>query len=1066
MTDKSTDIFNKLIIKTGTSELGTGIYKSSKNETYEGEIKNGKFNGNITYYLNGKLKYKGAWKNGKCNGTGIQYYHYNNTYVPSHDFNETDDIKRKTTIIVRESTKEYDGEWQDGKYNGKGTAYYPYSEKIKYEGEWKDDKYNGTGTKYYIDGIIEYKGEWKDYKYNGTGTQYYPRSGNKIYEGEWKDGKYNGTGTQYDKDGNKQYEGEWKDHRFNGKGTQYDKDGKKQYEGDWTDGKCNGTGKFYNENGTIQYDGVWKDNNRNGIGIQYYPDGTKQYEGKWENNYKNGTGTQYYTDGEKYEGEWKDDNRNGTGIQYYSDRKQQYEGKWKDDKYNGTGIQYYSDGTTKQYEGKWKNNTYNGTGIRYNADGKPEYEGDWTNYKRNGTGTQYYPDGEKYKGKWENNKRKGKGTQYYKDGTTKQYEGEWENSKRNGIGTSYYKNGRTRYKGEWKDSYSNGKGIYYNEDGRTLYEGEWKNNVFHGKGTEYNPDGTVKNKGIFQDGVLNQIEIKIETKKTSKQKKDLNFNEIKEEIYKLFGNNQENFEKWIENFTPTVQNGVIHPIYLSIQNIHYVFRIIQDITMNQEKTKIEADNTIEFKISDSEINTYNPIEMNHIINKFANHLYEYLIIENDMNKKNSKNSKKSLFSFLSSKKSKKSNENNENKENPCFGSKYSKLIQEMIIYSINNKTEGLLTATLPMVINNKNYKPIKPTKIYEPIEPQNVSKDSNEYKEYIKKLETYNQYKRALENYTKNKKHYTESKGLLNPEVGNTSLNVIRLIDAFISKLPFKIQNDIAIDYMINYIEGYDAKTCTFDPNKKTGKDWYASCNLGNLKKLILSLYNVLKNYSIANNSKPAVKINNQIKCKDFVTEDEKLTKLFFSPDGINIISNFTDNSEDKEIIKSIITGWYGEYAQTTNISYAGFLEFIISKWYESNCEKYNSNENFIIYNFGYMWKQIMGEGFTIILEIDTNLEAFENNEEELKAQIKIIEDLYTQTPEACKIANPMFKDIHIKFNPIPQNEIEGHPEQAPNAPRINIDNPPFPLNVGGSKQKTKKLKIKKNKKTKKIKKN
>ena len=84
----------------------------------------------------------------------------------------------------------YEGEWKDGNMHGKGT--YTSSYGSVYEGEWKDDKKHGKGKLTFSNGDV-YEGEWKDGKMNGKGKMTY--SNGSVYEGKWKDDKKHGKGT-------------------------------------------------------------------------------------------------------------------------------------------------------------------------------------------------------------------------------------------------------------------------------------------------------------------------------------------------------------------------------------------------------------------------------------------------------------------------------------------------------------------------------------------------------------------------------------------------------------------------------------------------------------------------------------------------------------------------------------------------------------------------------------------------------------------------------------------------------------------------------------------------------
>ena len=91
-------------------------------------------------------KYEGEITNGKPNGQGTQTWSNGDKYV---------------------------GEWKDGEENGQGT--YTFSDGSKYVGEFKFGKRNGQGTYTFYDGG-KYVGEffngkmWKGTKYDENGN--------------------------------------------------------------------------------------------------------------------------------------------------------------------------------------------------------------------------------------------------------------------------------------------------------------------------------------------------------------------------------------------------------------------------------------------------------------------------------------------------------------------------------------------------------------------------------------------------------------------------------------------------------------------------------------------------------------------------------------------------------------------------------------------------------------------------------------------------------------------------------------------------------------------------------
>jgi len=94
-------------------ENGEFVYSEEGNDDnvgkYEGEIENGKPNGQGTFTWSDGSKYVGEWKDGKMSGQGTKTWTNGDMY---------------------------EGEFKDGKRNGQGT--YTWSDGRKYVGEWKD----------------------------------------------------------------------------------------------------------------------------------------------------------------------------------------------------------------------------------------------------------------------------------------------------------------------------------------------------------------------------------------------------------------------------------------------------------------------------------------------------------------------------------------------------------------------------------------------------------------------------------------------------------------------------------------------------------------------------------------------------------------------------------------------------------------------------------------------------------------------------------------------------------------------------------------------------------------
>ncbi|TNV71854.1 hypothetical protein FGO68_gene8549 [Halteria grandinella] len=77
----------------------------------------------------------------------------------------------------------YEGQWQDGNKHGQGKYTYPNGE--THEGQWQDNKPNGEGKRTFTDGTYEV-GKWKDDNQIGV-QQYFSKQGKHIENRTYED---------------------------------------------------------------------------------------------------------------------------------------------------------------------------------------------------------------------------------------------------------------------------------------------------------------------------------------------------------------------------------------------------------------------------------------------------------------------------------------------------------------------------------------------------------------------------------------------------------------------------------------------------------------------------------------------------------------------------------------------------------------------------------------------------------------------------------------------------------------------------------------------------------------
>ncbi|MBR6629308.1 MAG: TIR domain-containing protein [Bacteroidaceae bacterium] len=122
------------------------IYYSDGKKQYEGEIQNGKYHGQGTYYFTDGGKYVGQFKNGAFNGQGTFYYADGDRYEGQFENNERHGLG---TFHFTDGSK-YVGQFKDGAFNGQGTLYFVNGD--RYEGQFENNKYHGQGFFYYANG--------------------------------------------------------------------------------------------------------------------------------------------------------------------------------------------------------------------------------------------------------------------------------------------------------------------------------------------------------------------------------------------------------------------------------------------------------------------------------------------------------------------------------------------------------------------------------------------------------------------------------------------------------------------------------------------------------------------------------------------------------------------------------------------------------------------------------------------------------------------------------------------------------------------------------------------------
>jgi hypothetical protein len=218
----------------GDCKNGFGILEEN-HIRYEGEFKDGRFNGQGTMiFLDSSKwagdKYIGEFKNDYRNGKGRYEYSHGSVFEGSYLKNKENGFGTYTWP----NGHKYSGEFKNGYRQGLGTYFYSDGEWSK--GYWDKDELHGTAY-YYFDSSACYYGNW--IRGIRTGKGVFLDTG-LVYTGELKNNVFNGYGEitflgTNEFTGN-YYVGGFKNDFFDGEGIYTDKNGNIEM-GIWANGE-------------------------------------------------------------------------------------------------------------------------------------------------------------------------------------------------------------------------------------------------------------------------------------------------------------------------------------------------------------------------------------------------------------------------------------------------------------------------------------------------------------------------------------------------------------------------------------------------------------------------------------------------------------------------------------------------------------------------------------------------------------------------------------------------------------------------------------------------------------
>lgn len=324
-----------------------GSFHTFGNEGFNGLQKHSDYFQSINQIDNYKYIYNGEFRNGKFDGIGLFTQEDGQTYYGSYK----NGLKHGYGVHTQPEDQRYEGDFENDKPNGDGKIF--YANGTVYEGEFVEGKFEGKGIKTEKDGEI-YDGDWKNSIKNGHGV--ITKVNGDRWEGEFKNGTQNGFGIMNAVSGS--YRGNFLKGVFHGKGRFTWPHGG-FFEGDYVEGNRSGYGvltssnvknmvvnnksnefpdfgKFMRTNFT--FEGQFYENKPHGKGKFTESDGTFT-EGIWVNGLQSGHGTKVMPNGNIFKGYWKDDKIYGEGEEQIIESMQKIRGFWE----NGKLIRYKID---------------------------------------------------------------------------------------------------------------------------------------------------------------------------------------------------------------------------------------------------------------------------------------------------------------------------------------------------------------------------------------------------------------------------------------------------------------------------------------------------------------------------------------------------------------------------------------------------------------------------------------------------------------------------------------------------------------------------------------------------
>lgn len=532
--------------------IASGPYKkyfaNGKNEItgqYVNDEREGEWN---YYYFNGARDRKGVYKAGMGVGEWL-FYNERGELIEKRNFDQKGNFEGDNTFYV--NGKVY---YVRTYKNNVIIRYVFFDDTGKQIGKFEKDNGNFALKMYYPTGQLSGEGNLKGGKLDGP-WKYYYRYGGLKSEFIYKNGELEGKGSEFYPDGSKKSIASYTADNLHGYYQTFHSNGKTQEEGWFQDGRKQQRWISYHPDGSVEDDEFYLNGTYVAHGLEYAPDGkliskrvfddegnieslilynpdgkpgsiqkdsgtkqifeTKFAKGKTQSHFElmcgayYGPVTRYYPDGKiLYSYSLINGKREGKYEMYdvrnQLERTGNYIDGWAEGEWKG-----YENGKL-DYRGKYLNNNFDSTWTYYFADGRVSSFSNYLRGERDGlTSTRNKEGGEavekiyqnddliafrtmKADGKWSDWTRftgNASIVSYYTNGS-KATEEEYKNGFVSGVKRHYYSNGKVQSEFNFRYGDYEGPFIVYHANGKVKHKGEYKGDEFHGKVEWFNEDGT------------------------------------------------------------------------------------------------------------------------------------------------------------------------------------------------------------------------------------------------------------------------------------------------------------------------------------------------------------------------------------------------------------------------------------------------------------------------------------------------------------------------------------------------------------------------------------------------